>query len=123
MSPIVIGAVAGVIVALVAAKMKMARRSPEQLAAAKAALDKGGKLVDVRSPMEFGGHHAKGAINIPVGDIVAGRHGQIGPKERPVVLYCRSGSRSAMAARALQKAGFKEIHDLGPLANAAKVAG
>lgn len=123
MSPIVWGAVGGVIVLLVVMKMKMAWRSPEQLAAARAALDRGAKLIDVRSPMEFGGHHAKGAINVPVGEILAGRHGQLGPKERPLVLYCRSGSRSAMAARTLRQAGFAQLHDLGPLANAAKITG
>jgi len=122
MSPIV-WVVVGLVVLLVLAKVKASWRSPEALAAAQAALSGGGKLVDVRSPGEFAAHRAKGAINVPVDEITAGRHGKLGPKHRPVVLYCASGSRSAMAARALRQAGFREVHDLGPLSNATRIAG
>ena len=70
-------------------------------------------LIDVRSPAEFGGGHLPGAINIPV-DEIARRMDEI-PQDRPVVVYCRSGGRSARAARLIRQQGREDIHDLGPM--------
>jgi len=72
----------------------------------------GAALVDVRSPEEFSGGHIDGAINIPVQEL-SGRMGELGDKTGEVVLYCRSGSRSAMAKRMLEGNGFTNVHDLG----------
>jgi len=74
----------------------------------------GAALIDVRSPGEFAAGHIDGARNIPVGE-VGGRAAEVGPLERPVVVYCASGTRSAMARRALRSAGFKEVYNLGPM--------
>lgn len=122
MSPLV-WVMIGLVVVLVLVKIKAAWRSPEALAAARAALARGGRLVDVRSPGEFAAHHAPGAINVPVGDITAGRTKAVGPKDKPVILYCASGARSAMAAGALRRSGYTEIHDVGPFRNATQVTG
>lgn len=73
----------------------------------------GATLVDVRSPEEFAGGHIDGAINVPVGEI-ANRMGEI-PKDKVVVVYCRSGARSSRAKGALQEAGYKEVYDLGAM--------
>jgi len=113
----------GLAILVVLVKIKTSYRSPAALAAARDALARGGRLVDVRSVPEYRGGHARGAINVPVGEVVAGQHGQLGPKDGAVLLYCRSGARSAMAASALRRAGYRDVHDLGPLANAHKVAG
>lgn len=75
----------------------------------------GAALVDVRSTGEFASRHLDGAINIPVGEI-AGRTAEIGAKDRPVVVYCASGARSASAAGILRKAGFEKVVDLGSIA-------
>jgi phage shock protein E len=77
-------------------------------------VEAGAALVDVRSPAEFAAGHIDGARNIPVGE-VGGRAAQIGPHDRPVVVYCASGTRSAIARRALRSAGFKEVYNLGPM--------
>jgi phage shock protein E len=76
----------------------------------------GAALIDVRTPAEFAGGHIEGAVNIPV-DQLARRSGEIGAKDRPVVVYCRSGSRSAAAAATLRQLGYATVEDLGAKAN------
>ena len=73
----------------------------------------GAQLVDVRTPAEFAGGHHPGAVNIPVGALPA-RLGELDPAT-PVVVYCRSGGRSANAGSLLVKADFEAVHDLGPM--------
>ena len=73
----------------------------------------GVQLVDVRTPEEFGEGHLEGAVNIDFLDDEVFSAGIKGlDKERPVLLYCRSGRRSADAGRLLLKEGFKEVYDL-----------
>lgn len=74
----------------------------------------GAKLVDVRSPGEHAGGHIEGSVNVPVGDL-SSRLSELGDKEKPIVVYCASGMRSASAASMLRSAGFKEVHDLGSI--------
>lgn len=68
-------------------------------------------LIDVRTTEEFASGYINGAVNIPI-DSIANRLSEI-PKDQPVVLYCRSGNRSAQAARILENAGYTNIYDLG----------
>ena len=75
---------------------------------------KGALLLDVRTPQEFATGHIQGAINIPVQDLDR-RMAEVGAKDRPVVVYCRSGQRSARAARMLKAAGHQTVHDLGSI--------
>lgn len=72
----------------------------------------GALLLDVRSPDEFAAAHLPGAMNVPV-QVLEDRLAELGHKERPVVIYCASGIRSASAARLLKAAGFRDVHDLG----------
>ena len=72
----------------------------------------GAKLVDVRTPEEFDDGHIEGAVNIPVAEL-ADRFADVGDKAKPVVVYCRSGARSARAKQMLLHEGFSEVHDLG----------
>lgn len=88
-----------------------ARRSS---AAAHAAVEAGAALVDVRTEGEFADGHLAGAKNIPV-QVLADRVGEVGDKATPVVVYCRSGQRSARAKRMLQEAGYESVIDLGPM--------
>ncbi len=76
----------------------------------------GAKLVDVRTPGEFASEHLPGAINIPVQQLSA-RLSSLGDKDEPIVVYCRSGARSARAAKILIQAGYSTVHDLGSLNN------
>lgn len=71
----------------------------------------GATLLDVRTPMEFSMGHIEGAKNIPVQELGA-RFREI-PKG-DVVIYCRSGARSAAAAQFLRSQGY-EVLDIGPM--------
>jgi rhodanese-related sulfurtransferase len=84
---------------------------------AKALVQKGAVLVDVRTPDEFAAGHIDGALNIPV-DQVEARAGEL-PKDKDIVLYCRSGARSARAKGLLEGAGFTaaKVHNLGGMSN------
>jgi rhodanese-related sulfurtransferase len=72
----------------------------------------GATLIDVRSPGEYASGHIDGARNIPVGEI-GNRASEVGAKDAPVVVYCRSGMRSSQAKSALEAAGFTQVHNLG----------
>jgi rhodanese-related sulfurtransferase len=85
-----------------------------QAAEARALVKGGAQLVDVRSREEFDQGHLPGAKNLPV-DVLAGRTRELGSKDKPVVVYCRSGARSGRAASLLRAAGFKKVVNLGPM--------
>jgi rhodanese-related sulfurtransferase len=74
----------------------------------------GAALVDVRTPEEFAAGHLQGAVNIPLSQVEK-RLKEFGPKDRPIVVYCRSGSRSASAARTLKSNGYLQVQDLGSM--------
>ncbi len=78
------------------------------------------ELVDVRTPQEFARNGLDGAKNVPVQQL-AERLDEAGAKDEPVVVYCRSGNRSARAAQILEKAGYEEVYDLGAHSTAKKV--
>ena len=67
-------------------------------------------VLDVRAPEEFVTGHVPGAVNIPY-DQVATRVAEI-PKDKDVVLYCRSGRRAAMAAEVLAAQGYTRLKHL-----------
>jgi rhodanese-related sulfurtransferase len=67
-------------------------------------IEEGAQLIDVRAEHEWEVGHIAGATHLPL-DELAERAGEI-DKERPVVLYCRGGTRSTMATTALADAGY-----------------
>ncbi len=73
----------------------------------------GAKIIDVRTPGEFSSGAYPGARNIPLP--VLGRRLNEIPRDTPVVLYCRSGMRSASAARLLKRAGYVDVLNAGGL--------
>src|SRR4051812_19142071 len=67
-------------------------------------------LVDVREQHEFEEAHLPGAIHVPRGHLESRIEGKVGDKSRPVVLYCASGQRSALAANTLQELlGYEDV--------------
>ncbi|NDI98963.1 rhodanese-like domain-containing protein [Flavobacterium sp. LaA7.5] len=70
------------------------------------------QLVDVRTPAEFRQGHIKSAKNVDVSNADFEKRIQQLDKNKPVYVYCRSGHRSKMAARKMEKAGFTMIYDL-----------
>jgi rhodanese-related sulfurtransferase len=67
-------------------------------------IEEGAQLVDVRTDHEWEVGRIAGATHLPL-DELAERAGEI-DKQRPVLLYCRGGNRSTMAAAALAAAGY-----------------
>jgi phage shock protein E len=80
-------------------------------------VENGALVVDVRTKHEFGAGHIEGAANIPYDAIANAIGQQAADKSKPIVVYCRSGSRSAHAKRALAKAGYTNVVDAGSFAN------
>lgn len=66
-------------------------------------------LIDVREEFEHQQHNI-GGTNIPLSEFQNRMH-EI-PKDVPVVLYCRSGGRSAMAAQTLTQSGWTTVYNL-----------
>ena len=77
-------------------------------------LTEGAKVVDVRTPGEFGGGHYPGAVNIPL-DKLSNKMKKLGSKDSTILVYCASGSRSRFAVSRLRAAGFKDVINGGSL--------
>jgi len=92
-------------------KAVLTRRAPATVITEK--IKAGATVVDVRSESEFRGGGYRGAINVPL-QALSSQLGRI-PRDRPVVVYCASGARSAMAARILKKAGYADVSNGGGL--------
>lgn len=85
-----------------------------QSAAVQDKINQGALVVDVRTPQEFAVTHYPGAVNIPLQDINA-RINEFGDRNRPIVVYCRSGNRSSQAKAILEDHGFTDVINGGGL--------
>lgn len=70
----------------------------------------GVQFVDVREPHERKARHIPGTIHIPLGELPRHLH-RLDP-DRPVIVHCKSGVRSAAACELLAKMGFREVYNL-----------
>ena len=69
-------------------------------------------LIDVREAGEYNAGHLLDARHIPVGEL-AKRTAELEKfKDKPIILNCQSGARSASACSILSKAGFARVHNL-----------
>jgi hydroxyacylglutathione hydrolase len=73
----------------------------------------GALVVDVREPVEWDAGHISGAVLIPLGDL--GTRVDELPRDRRMVIVCRTGSRSGYAADALHGAGYDAANLRGGL--------
>jgi phage shock protein E len=89
--------------------------SDEELAKAHEAVANGAVIVDVRTPQEFQQKHVKGAINLPVEEILQGHLKKL-PKGKEIVVYCRTGSRSSVSAKVLREKGWS-VYDVATQAD------
>lgn len=77
-------------------------------------------LVDTREPYEFQAAHIDGSLNVPRGILeTACEYGYeetvpelVEARERPVVVICRSGNRSALVAWVMQQMGYRNVYSL-----------
>ncbi len=77
-------------------------------------------LLDVREPYEFDAMHIRGSINAPRGILEASCEWDyeetipelVQARDREVVVVCRSGNRSVLAAYTMQRMGYKNVYSL-----------
>ena len=80
-------------------------------------VSEGAVLIDVRSQMEFEQGHLNDAINLDVSAIANYIEDEVPDKDTKVIVYCKSGTRSATAAQTLIDMGYKNVYDLGAMDN------
>lgn len=93
-------------------KTEYSKITPDE---AKAIIDEGGDhiILDVRTEQEFNEEHIKDAILIPNESIMDRAERELTDKDQLILVYCRSGARSAYAAKKLIQLGFTNVHDFG----------
>lgn len=67
-------------------------------------------LLDVREEYEYQNGHIKGAVNLPLREILSRKDTL--PKDRDIYVYCRSGHRSTDAVNFLKSLGFEKVHNI-----------
>lgn len=72
---------------------------------------KDAQFIDVRTTKEYAGGHAPKAINLPL-DALEKDLSKL-EKDKPVYVICETGRRSQKGAEILQKAGFKNVYNIG----------
>lgn len=70
-------------------------------------------LLDVRTPEEYQEGHIPGAVLLPYDKIAIQAAVVLPDKEKEIIVYCRSGRRSAIAAETLAKLGYMKVADFG----------
>lgn len=69
------------------------------------------RLLDVRTPAEFGGGRLEGSYNVPL-DRLRAHAAELRAVAAPIVLVCRSGARARSADALLREAGVRDLHIL-----------
>lgn len=106
-----------VVVALVLFKVL----GPVSEAKAKELLKAGAKIIDVRSLAEFNSGHLQAAVNIPYDEVSRRIEAVVPDKSTPLLVYCLSGGRSAIAKGGLRKKGYMQAYNLGSLNRAKRI--
>lgn len=118
----VIGEKIGRDVLIARAKAQIRETTPQAL---KARLDQGERpiLIDVREHDEYAQGYIPGAIHIPRGFLELRIEDVVADRDRPIVLYCAGGVRSALAAKSLQEMGYTHVESMAQGFNGWKNAG
>lgn len=71
-------------------------------------------VLDVREPAEFQLGHLPNAVNVPRGvlEFKVGNHPQLMDEQRSILIYCKNGGRSTLAAYTLKQMGFTQVEML-----------
>lgn len=72
-------------------------------------------LLDVRTEEEFANGHIQGARLLPYTEITSRASSELSDKEMLIIVYCRAGRRSAIAASELARMGYANVYDLGSI--------
>lgn len=81
---------------------------------AKKMMDEGDPIIlDVREMSEYNEGHIEGALLLPYTEIAARAEAELPDKSALILVYCRSGRRSEIAARELVQLGYANVFDFG----------
>ena len=83
-------------------------------------MNEGAVLIDVRSASEYAEGHLDNSINLTVDTIGVNIEKLVSDKNTKIIVYCRSGNRSATAANTLINLGYTSVYDLGAMSNCSK---
>ena len=106
---------------LVAAYVYLWRSSHEAAKFAREYQDRGGLLIDVRSPAEFKSGHLPRAINLPLNELDTYVPRLAQDKNQILLLHCKTGLRSELAAQRLKRQGYAKAFNLGSYGHAARL--
>lgn len=70
-------------------------------------------IIDVREKEEMAEGYIEGAVLIPLGTVENEVESKISDKDKTVLVYCRSGRRSAIACDIMDGLGYKNVYDFG----------
>ena len=73
-------------------------------------------ILDVRTQQEFDSGHIQNAVLLPYNEIPLHALALIPEKSQIILVYCRAGRRSSIAARKLAEMGFTAVYDFGGIA-------
>ena len=84
------------------------------LTEARQMLQSGSIALDVREQVEFDAGHVPGSFHISRGtlEFMIGTHPEFEDKARSIIVYCKSGGRSALATATLQKMGYSNVYSM-----------
>jgi len=99
---------------------RLGQVNPQKARELKAA---GAIVIDVRTAEEFAGGHVAGAINVPLDQLGEKIETVVPDRQQPVLIYCLSGTRSALARRILLSKKYSDIHNLGSIYRARSILG
>lgn len=120
---VVILAIGAIVLSNRGDQQSVSQALPDEISVAQA-LDKreaGAYMLDVREPDEWNEFNMPGATLIPLGEL-ASRVDEV-PKDREVVVVCRSGNRSATGRDILKEAGFSQVTSMAGGMNEWRSAG
>lgn len=83
-------------------------------------MNQGAVLIDVRTSSEYAEGHLDKSINLTVDTIGVNIEKLVSDKNTKIIVYCRSGNRSATAAKTLINLGYTNVYDLGAMSNCSK---
>ena len=106
---------------LLAAYAYLWRSSQEAVKYAREYQNHGGLLIDVRSPAEFKSGHLPRAINLPLNELDTYVPRLAQDKNQILLLHCKTGLRSELAAQRLKRQGYAKAFNLGSYGRAARL--
>ena len=74
-------------------------------------------ILDVRTKEEYNEGHIENAVLLPIDDISSKAEDLLRNKDAKILVYCRSGNRSATASKQLIKMGYTNVYDFGGISN------